>query len=58
MKTIKVIPICIALVVMISGCEIVGPKIKIEEPKVKIPAVVVEGSSEHCPPGQAKKGRC
>lgn len=44
----------------VSACEVTGPKIKVEPPKVKIDGVKVEshGSQSHCPPGQAKKGKC
>ena len=45
------------------GCEIMGPSVKVEGPKVKLdPAVKVEVESDKkgkfCPPGQAKKGNC
>ena len=42
----------------LTGCEVVGPRVKVEPPKVKVPVVVVEEQGKHCPPGQAKKGRC
>ncbi|MFC4655041.1 hypothetical protein ACFO3I_08445 [Rheinheimera marina] len=44
----------------LTGCEVVGPRVKVEPPKVKVPVVVIEGQDQgkHCPPGQAKKGRC
>ncbi|WP_337840809.1 hypothetical protein [Rheinheimera sp.] len=53
--------ICLLATVALSGltgCEVVGPRVKVEPPKVKVPVVVVEEQSKHCPPGQAKKGRC
>ena len=34
-----------------------GAKVVIPVPAVVVPAVVVGGSG-HCPPGQAKKGKC
>ncbi len=57
MKTFKIL-IIIATMVFLTGCEITGPKIKVEGPKIKIPGVQVEDSGKFCPPGQAKKGRC
>ncbi len=59
MKTFKIL-IIFATMVFITGCEITGPKIKVEGPKIKIPGVQVEveDSGKFCPPGQAKKGRC
>jgi len=44
----------------LTGCEVVGPRVKVEPPKVKVPVIVVESQDgdKHCPPGQAKKGRC
>ena len=33
--------------------ELEGPKLKISAP-----AVTIQGGSDFCPPGQAKKGRC
>jgi nitrous oxidase accessory protein NosD len=58
--------ICSALVVSVvilsglTGCAVRGPSIKVEPPQVLIPGVIVEGKghSKHCPPGQAKKGKC
>ena len=55
--------LCLLAVIMLTGCEVMGPSVKVEPPKVKVKGVVVEGvqvqtGSTHCPPGQAKKGRC
>lgn len=62
MKSLKLLALATALVSLL-GCEISGPSVKVEPPKVKTgSAVKVEngGSKEgdFCPPGQAKKGRC
>lgn len=61
MKSIKVISLATAIVFLL-GCEISGPSVKVEPPKVKTgTAVKVEDGSkdgDFCPPGQAKKGRC
>ncbi|MFI2811249.1 MULTISPECIES: hypothetical protein [Microbulbifer] len=43
--------------VFLNGCEIIGPGVKLEPAKVRIPGVV-GGHQKHCPPGQAKKGNC
>lgn len=42
------------LVTNITGCTVSGPGIKIRPP------IHIEGGGApgHCPPGQAKKGRC
>lgn len=52
--------VVIVLMSGLSGCAVRGPSVTVEPPKVLIPGVVVEGQSQgkHCPPGQAKKGRC
>ncbi|WP_346838136.1 hypothetical protein [Microbulbifer sp. SAOS-129_SWC] len=42
----------------LNGCELVGPSVKLEPAKVRIPGVTVGGHQKHCPPGQAKKGNC
>jgi nitrous oxidase accessory protein NosD len=44
----------------VTGCAVRGPSVTVEPPKVIIPGVVVEGhgKNKHCPPGQAKKGKC
>lgn len=51
--------VLLASMMVTSGCEILGPSVKVEPPRVKVPAVE-SGSppGQHCPPGQAKKGRC
>jgi hypothetical protein len=41
------------LITSLSGCTISGPSIKLRSP------IQIEGGGAgHCPPGQAKKGRC
>jgi len=58
MKLAAVIPLCL-FALMLGGCEISGPKLKLEPPKVRVPVdVEVEGDGHFCPPGQAKKGNC
>lgn len=62
-RTIRLSPVLMAgmLIVTLSGCEIMGPRVKVEPPRVRVPAIEVEGGGHpghHCPPGQAKKGRC
>ena len=44
----------------LTGCAVRGPSVTVEPPKVIVPGVVVEGQGhgKHCPPGQAKKGKC
>jgi len=44
----------LTLVIITSGCTITGPGIKLKPASVEIG----QGGSTHCPPGQAKKGRC
>ncbi len=48
------------LLFVLSACQVTGPSVKVEPPKVKIPGVEIEGHSHgtFCPPGQAKKGKC
>ncbi len=48
------------LMVLLTGCELTGPSVKVKGPEVKIPGVEVgiQGGGKFCPPGQAKKGRC
>lgn len=43
-----------ALLASVTGCTIHGPGVKIRPP------IAIEGGGGHghCPPGQAKKGRC
>ncbi|MBY0416783.1 MAG: hypothetical protein K2W88_01810 [Pararheinheimera sp.] len=53
--------ICSALVVAVvmmsglTGCVVRGPSVKFEPPKVIVDG---HGHGKHCPPGQAKKGKC
>ena len=42
----------------LTACELVGPSIRVDTPKVKVPGVIITGQQKHCPPGQAKKGNC
>ncbi len=46
--------------VFLAGCEVRGPSLKIEPPRVKVDGVKVKssGGGGFCPPGQAKKGNC
>jgi hypothetical protein len=61
MKSMKLTTLAIAAVFLL-GCEVTGPSVKVEPPKVKVDGVKVEdGSSkggDFCPPGQRKKGNC
>ena len=43
------------LVVLSTGCTVRGPSVRVDVPGVEIG---VQGGAVHCPPGQAKKGRC
>jgi hypothetical protein len=55
MKIIKVLPL--VLLMSLTGCQLVGPSIKVSGPKV----IIDDNSNSngtHCPPGQAKKGKC
>lgn len=59
----KITSIIIASAFLLSGCEIMGPSVKVEPPKVKVDGVIIktsgsEGDGKFCPPGQAKKGNC
>ena len=38
-----------------TGCTVRGPSVKVDLPGVKFG---VDGGGTHCPPAQAKKGRC
>ncbi|MGI2107681.1 hypothetical protein [Shewanella sp. Arc9-LZ] len=55
MKIVKLLPL--VLLVFLAGCELIGPSVRVSGPKV-----IVDDSSNsngtHCPPGQAKKGKC
>ncbi len=55
MKLAKLLPIL--LFFTLTGCELVGPSVKVEGPKVII-GDASHGVGTHCPPGQAKKGKC
>jgi hypothetical protein len=60
MKFIKLISLATA-VILVLGCELTGPSVKVEPPKVKVDGVKIEDGSKNgdfCPPGQAKKGNC
>ena len=49
------------LIFSLTGCVIHGPGVKIKAPKIVVPGVEIEvedAGGTHCPPGQAKKGRC
>lgn len=57
MKSLLTLLAALVATVVLSGCEITGPKVKFKSP------IEVEGSHDRdkgdfCPPGQAKKGRC
>lgn len=59
----KKITLILALPLFLSACQVTGPSVRVDPPKVKIPGVEIEGQSNHkhgkfCPPGQAKKGNC
>ena len=43
------------LAVLTTGCTVRGPSVRVDVPGVEIG---MEGGGVHCPPGQAKKGRC
>jgi hypothetical protein len=47
--------VVLMFVVLTTGCTIKGPSVKLEAPGVEIG---MQGGGTHCPPGQAKKGRC
>ena len=42
----------VALLCFLSACKVGGAKIKLPD------VVIKPGTSNHCPPGQAKKGNC
>ena len=59
MKKFPMIVLLSAIVV--SGCEVAGPKVRVDPPRVKVDGVHVENDGhkeKFCPPGQAKKGQC
>lgn len=43
------------LVAVATGCTVRAPGVRIEAPGVEIGTI---SGGMHCPPGQAKKGRC
>ena len=43
------------LIALTTGCTVKGPSVKLDVPGVEIG---MSGGGTHCPPGQAKKGRC
>lgn len=45
----------LVLLVIVSGCTVRGPSVKLDVPGVE---VGVNSGGGGCPPGQAKKGRC
>jgi len=61
MKILKATTLATTMMFLI-GCELTGPSVKVEPPRVKVDGVKVEeGNSkggDFCPPGQAKKGNC
>ena len=61
MKIFGVYVIGLLVMTGLIGCEVIGPSVRVQGPKVKIPGVRIVDISDHgkfCPPGQAKKGRC
>lgn len=58
MKSLMVLAFCSLVLSGLTACEVMGPSVKVEPPRVRVDGVVVEGQGKHCPPGQAKKGRC
>ena len=43
----------------LQGCEVRGPSVRVHPPSVEIEGSGHgHGNGAHCPPGQAKKGRC
>jgi len=55
MNIIKAFPL--VLLISLTGCQLSGPSINVSGPKV----ILDDNSNNkgtHCPPGQAKKGRC
>ena len=65
MKTSHFLPFI--FLVSLTGCEVLGPSVKVTGPKVIIDdsghqdVIYTEGNKSKgtfCPPGQAKKGKC
>ncbi|WP_341501382.1 hypothetical protein [Gallaecimonas sp. GXIMD4217] len=55
MKKLAIVMGCLLL----NACAIRGPSLEIKPPQVEIDGVHSSGGhGKHCPPGQAKKGRC
>lgn len=59
----KITLIILASAFLLSSCELTGPSVKVEPPKVKVDGVKVESNGgdskgKFCPPGQAKKDNC
>ena len=46
----------LVLISTLAGCQLY--QVKGEVAGVEVEAKTDEGAGEHCPPGQAKKGRC
>lgn len=59
-SALVVASVSVVLMSGLTGCAVRGPSVTVEPPKVIVPGVVVEGHGhgKHCPPGQAKKGKC
>jgi hypothetical protein len=55
----------ILMAAVLAGCTVIPPSVRVASP---VPVIAVESSDhdyghshgvgQHCPPGQAKKGRC
>ncbi len=58
MRIYSALAVAVVMMSGLTGCAVRGPSVTVEPPKVIIPGVIVEGQGKHCPPGQAKKGRC
>lgn len=58
MRIYSALVVAVVLTSGVTSCAVRGPSITVEPPKVIVPGVVVEGHGKHCPPGQAKKGKC
>jgi len=60
MKLLKLTALITATIFLLA-CELTGPSVKVEPPKVKVDGVIIEDGNKNgdfCPPGQAKKGNC
>ncbi len=46
-----------AMLLLLTGCQVHGPSVKIKTPKVKLPGVEIgaQGGGKMCLPGQGKK---